>query len=389
MYIGDSSEPDFAARLCGIAETTRFGRHEASDAVQVFRAEDVRELLRDRRLWSTRDISELVARLPIEVRPVYTRLCEFLGLWPAFSDGPYNRRIRAHLITGLAGAAADEVRAALRRDLSALLAGRVGTRFDWIADVSVPYAHLVLARSIGVSIDEARRVTELGERIMRSIASTGIDVERAEQALAASKEMRDWLEHAIGVGGSRFISAVADIWRDIDSGPQAATAALAQVVTGSYQPLIGVMGALVEIIDADHLRSLPIPVIREEAIRLATPFRYVSRFTRCPMTIGDHELGADGRVMLLLATANVDPSAVPEPLEVRDRPKRANLAFGAGPHYCPGAAVARMAIDIVLEQLRGSGHVFAIGKVTREPEFSVLQYYSIVGELTEASVAAP
>jgi cytochrome P450 len=53
-------------------------------------------------------------------------------------------------------------------------------------------------------------------------------------------------------------------------------------------------------------------------------------------------------VQLSLAAANRDPARFPEPHALRlERPAR-HLTFGAGPHRCPGARLARIEIIALL-----------------------------------------
>jgi cytochrome P450 len=66
--------------------------------------------------------------------------------------------------------------------------------------------------------------------------------------------------------------------------------------------------------------------------------------TGCPVGPGD-------RVVFGLASANRDECVHADPDAFRlDRPKpREHLAFGAGPHVCPGASLARMEAIVALE----------------------------------------
>jgi cytochrome P450 len=57
-------------------------------------------------------------------------------------------------------------------------------------------------------------------------------------------------------------------------------------------------------------------------------------------------------VLLLLGSANRDERrfADPDRLAV-DRSPNPHLSFGAGPHFCAGAGLARMEASVVLERL--------------------------------------
>src|SRR6185312_1039913 len=75
--------------------------------------------------------------------------------------------------------------------------------------------------------------------------------------------------------------------------------------------------------------------------------------------------------------ANRDEEVFERPDQfVLNRPNIAqSLAFGRGPHHCPGAALARLQLRIALEELlAGTSHFEVAGPIipTRMPEIGVL-----------------
>jgi cytochrome P450 len=106
---------------------------------------------------------------------------------------------------------------------------------------------------------------------------------------------------------------------------------------------------------ADALRRSPdrIPRFVEEVARLESPFKFHYRLVRRACALGDVELAAGDRLMLLWASANRDPAQFEDPDALRlDRlhPKQ-HMSFGRGGHFCVGAPLARLEARVVLEQL--------------------------------------
>ncbi len=99
-------------------------------------------------------------------------------------------------------------------------------------------------------------------------------------------------------------------------------------------------------------RSL-IPGFVEEALRFESPIRGDFRLSKVPVTVGGVDLPAGTTVMLNNAAANRDPRRFTDP-DTFD-PKRANarqhIAFGRGPHSCPGAPLARAEAMVSLNRL--------------------------------------
>jgi cytochrome P450 PksS len=82
------------------------------------------------------------------------------------------------------------------------------------------------------------------------------------------------------------------------------------------------------------------------------------RFARQDTWFEDTLIRRGDAVSVVLAAANRDPACFPDPdqLELERTPNR-HLGFGLGPHYCLGAALARLegkiGIGTLLEQLPG------------------------------------
>jgi cytochrome P450 len=96
-----------------------------------------------------------------------------------------------------------------------------------------------------------------------------------------------------------------------------------------------------------------IPPFVEESLRLDAPVQVLARSVLddteihgCPLHVGD-------RVVFGIASANRDEAVYGDPTEFRlDRPRmREHLAFGTGPHVCPGASLARLEAAAVIEEL--------------------------------------
>ncbi|WFE39696.1 cytochrome P450 [Micromonospora sp. WMMD998] len=100
------------------------------------------------------------------------------------------------------------------------------------------------------------------------------------------------------------------------------------------------------------------PAYVDELLRYDSPVQLTSRMSTAPSRHGGVDLPTESWIMVLLGAANRDPRRHPEP--ARFDPWRAQahpLSFGAGPHYCLGAALARLeaqvAFPLLLRRLPG------------------------------------
>ncbi|WP_194912086.1 cytochrome P450 [Catenulispora rubra] len=91
----------------------------------------------------------------------------------------------------------------------------------------------------------------------------------------------------------------------------------------------------------------------DEIVRWATPIISFQRTAVTDTLVGDVEVKAGQRVVLLYSSANYDESVISEPhtFDILRDPNP-HLGFGGGgPHYCLGANLAKMEINLMFEAL--------------------------------------
>jgi cytochrome P450 len=94
----------------------------------------------------------------------------------------------------------------------------------------------------------------------------------------------------------------------------------------------------------------------EELLRYDSPVQASRRITLEPVTVGGTTIPAGAFVMASLGSANRDesfwgPDAAE--LNLRRENARQHVSFGAGPHHCLGASLARLEAGIAFERLVG------------------------------------
>ncbi len=96
-----------------------------------------------------------------------------------------------------------------------------------------------------------------------------------------------------------------------------------------------------------------IPDFVEETLRIEAPVKGDFRLARRQQTVGGVEIPAGATVMVLNGAANRDARHFEDATEFRiDRANsREHLAFGRGPHSCPGGPLARLEARVSIERL--------------------------------------
>jgi cytochrome P450 len=90
----------------------------------------------------------------------------------------------------------------------------------------------------------------------------------------------------------------------------------------------------------------------EELLRYDPTVQFTVRRMLDPVEVGGHRIDPGEEIILLLAGANRDPEHVSDPdrLDVTRSDVR-HLSFGHGPHFCLGAALARLEAEIAVPRL--------------------------------------
>ncbi|HVN52415.1 MAG TPA: cytochrome P450, partial [Acidimicrobiales bacterium] len=132
------------------------------------------------------------------------------------------------------------------------------------------------------------------------------------------------------------------------------------MIAGGNDTVTGLLAGSAELLSAhpdqrQRLLDDPtlIPRAVEELLRMTSPVQGLSRFVTRDTVVHDVELPAGSRVHLLYGSANRDerefgPTA--GELDVGRRIERL-MTFSSGPHFCLGAAAARLQGRVTIEEL--------------------------------------
>jgi len=90
----------------------------------------------------------------------------------------------------------------------------------------------------------------------------------------------------------------------------------------------------------------------EELLRWVTPIKNMSRTVTRDVEVGGQVLHEDDQLILLYPSANRDAAVFDDPytLNVRRDPNP-HLAFGFGTHFCLGASLARLELNVMFDEL--------------------------------------
>lgn len=308
-------------------------------------------------------VGPMLESIPPGARADAPRAGEILSSWMVFNDPPHHRRLRRVFQEQFSARAIDRYRTLIERVTRSLLARRAapGTVGDLVADVARPLPALVFARWLGVPQQHGpsfwfwnARVGDLilgaaqGEAEYRTSLQSLVNLDDYLADLVAQRraEPQDDLISAVLAEGR-----VGDTVTDAEFVAMLTQMAFAGGETTSNLIANGARALLRHPDELAAVRADPelLPAAVEEAMRFDGPSKMSVRSVAADFELDGHTLRAGERIFLATAAANRDPARFADPgaFSVR-RTDPGHLGFGFGPHFCIGAALARLVARSVL-----------------------------------------
>jgi len=276
------------------------------------------------------------------------------------SDGAEHARLRGPVSRVFAPRQLDELRPLVRELVEHGLA-HLDRRdeVDLLSDFAGPFALDVIARLLGVPDDHLSTFTEMAHRVAINLDPLA-DPASALAGRRAAEELALQLDSWLGDGGAGWVvDPLVAATRRGELSRQEALATLVLFVIGGLDPLThlvgnGILTLLRHPDQLDLLRSRPDLAGRavQELLRFEAPIPFTARVTIRDVEVGRWALPAGQTVVVVLAAANRDPEVfrLPDRLDVA-RKDPTPLTFGAGPHVCVAAPLARLCAELAIPAL--------------------------------------
>lgn len=249
-------------------------------------------------------------------------------------------------------------------------AGPDGLVMDWYGQYCSPFSARVVCRLLNIPealIDGLIAHIEIFEDAQRNRDTS--TVERENQAIysicrsAVEERSSDRLSENEDLVSALLAIKDKDPSVDFD----AVVGSLRQiVVAGHGAPALVLASSVLHLSrDADLQSRLRknrplIPSVVEEMLRLHTPNIGFSRTATRDVAFRNTVISAGDPLALVLPAANRDPRVFDLPNEtVPGRPEH-HLAFGVGPHVCPGSVIGREELSAAIDALLSATSSFSV-----------------------------
>ncbi|MPQ97036.1 cytochrome P450 [Modestobacter sp. I12A-02628] len=297
------------------------------------------------------------------------------------------RRLVSSVFTARAiGRLRGQVQAVADELLDELAAGP--SEVDLVAAYAARLPLTVIADILGVPASEHAQVLDFGSRVVSSldIAVTWPEFRETQLALA---EFEVWvgnhLDRLRRDPGDDLLSQLVVA----NEGGQGLTERELRSLAGlllaaGFETTVNLLGSGTRLLlqNPDQLERLRAdetlwPTAVDECLRLESPVQTTDRTALQHTELAGMRVGKDAHVVLFLGGANRDPAVFPDPdtLDV-GRPNAADhLSFSGGPHFCLGAALAKLEGEIGLKSLFTRFPDLALAPGAHRRETRVLRGY--------------
>ncbi|MDT9683942.1 cytochrome P450 [Streptomyces sp. TRM76323] len=317
----------------------------------VTRYEDVKAVTNDPRFSRAPVPGLAVTRLAPHFKPRPGSL--------AFAEPPDHNRLRRAIAPAFSARGVERLRERAREMLDGLVAGmlRDGPPADLVARVLGPFPTTVICELMGVPDADRERMSGWVHEILfpaNGAAATG----RAKDAMYA------WFTREIAAraadpgGGEDILSLLGAAVAAGDISAEEAVGLVGPVQIGGEAVTNNCGNMLYLLLTRERLRER----LREEPESrpraLDELLRYIphrssvglARIALEDVEIGGARIAAGDAVYVSYLAANRDPEVFPDPERIDfDRSPNPHVSFGHGPHFCTGALLARMEIELLVE----------------------------------------
>jgi len=328
------------------------------------RYEDVRRAATTSEMSPDR-LRPFFAQLPQAQRSTLGDLARFLTLWVVFRDPPDHTRVRAIMSQAFASRAVQ----ALIPDIATVIDDLLDrmerqAAADLIRDFAYPLPATVIMDLLGVPRGDLGLVKQWSDELALFIGGAQDVPNKYARAQEAARQMADYFRDLVN---HRRASPSGDLVTDLIEARNGAgrldndeviAACMLMLFAGheTTTNLIG-NGVLALLRHRDELRRLrDDPGLAasavEECLRFDGPSGALARVVAVEHELRGRLLRKGDRVFAMVNAANRDPRVFPEPdrFDIKRRPNP-HIAFGAGPHFCLGAPLARLEGKLALAEI--------------------------------------
>jgi len=324
------------------------------------RFDDVNALFRDRRFG--REILHVATREELGWAPIPEHLEPFYA-FEAHSllekEPPEHTRLRSLVSRAFVSASVDVLRPRIHR-LARELAEGLREGDDLIEAYCTPIPITIIAEFLGVPVDMAPQLLEWSHRMVamyQARRDRQIEDDAVAATVAFSAYMRELIDERRRAPGQDILSALIAAEADgqrLSLDEVVVTAIL--LLNAGHEATVHALGNAIWTLAQHRVTVDPETVagLVEELLRYEPPLHMFTRYVLEDLEWEGIALRKGEQIGLLIGSANRDERVHQEPDSFQPtRPNPRHVSLSAGLHFCIGAPLARLEMQVALTELFG------------------------------------
>jgi cytochrome P450 len=304
-----------------------------------------------------------ISRLPTAQHDMFFKVLDFESMFMSRKDESEHARLRRIAARAFTARRIEQLRESVQRHADELIAEMLTSpNPDLKQDLANKLPVRVIVDLIGIPQEDRQLIWEWAEAIARVLSLDEHSLAEADTALDA---FRDYVGQTVrrirATGEGPALAKVMLEQRDNEALTEEELLAMYVVILfGGSETTTNLLGngflALQRRRDQwDRLVAQP-GLVRgavDELLRYDTPHHYLPRMVDADFELHGQQLKKGQTIINVHGAANYDPAKFenPESLDVTRENKGEHLSLSFGPHYCLGAALARLEGEVVFSTL--------------------------------------
>ena len=255
-----------------------------------------------------------------------------------------------------------ELRPFMENKSSNLLESLKGEEFDLLKDYAQPYSISVIGKLLGVPEDMYEKFLDWSNKIVKMYDLKVSDDDSAD-AENAAKEFYEYtlslIDHKVNTPGDDMITRLANVTEnDQKLTKNQIICTVILLLNAGHEATVNTIGNSIVTLANNNIDTLSldkkynIKNIIEELIRFDSPLQFFQRWVLDDDYVGGIEVEKHSKVAILLGSANRDADGFLDPDKINfERSNLSHTSFGGGVHFCLGAHLARLELEVSFHNL--------------------------------------
>ena len=255
-----------------------------------------------------------------------------------------------------------ELRPFMENKSSNLLESLKGEEFDLLKDYAQPYSISVIGKLLGVPEDMYEKFLDWSNKIVKMYDLKVSDNDSTD-AENAAKEFYEYtlslIDHKVNTPGDDMITRLANVTEnDQKLTKNQIICTVILLLNAGHEATVNTIGNSIVTLASNNIDTLNldkkynIKNIIEELIRFDSPLQFFQRWVLDDDYVGGIEIEKHSKVAILLGSANRDADSFLDPDKINfERSNLSHTSFGGGVHFCLGAHLARLELEVSFHNL--------------------------------------